>query len=117
MNELHKTFLKNANGSGEYEVQLPPHNDNIEAALEAEIAAVLQKQGAYAAERIRSLVDELTTLQRICDYTNEKANIALRAHTKTLVAVRIQTDHLRKVVEDLSQGHDDLGEFLKRPRQ
>lgn len=108
---------RNSNGETRQYVKIPPHDDQIEAALEAEIAAVLKKQGAYAAERIRLLTTELDALQRICDYTSQKADIALRAHTKTLIAVRVQTDHLREVVEELSEGHADLAEFLRKPRQ
>lgn len=86
----------------------PPHEDTIEAALEAKINAVLLEQAAMADRRLQNAYEQLERLKQVMNVTSKKAALALKAYTKTLVAVRIQAENVEKAVAELADGHEEL---------
>lgn len=118
--------MSNANGNGEHsrevfgapwtrtqQVQAPPHHDQVEDALLADIEHVFKKHTAYAQERVDALWTKIQRLKKVSDYTGKKANVAARAHVQTIVCLRVQTEHLDNVLSELTEGHADLREFLE----
>lgn len=89
-------------------VQAPPHEDQMETAIEAKIDAVVQEQSAHARRRIDELNKTIEHLTRVMDLTSKKAKLALQAHTRTLIAVRVNTEKLEEVVRELAEGHEEL---------
>lgn len=90
------------------EITSPPHEDQMESAIESKLAAVLQEQNAYAKRRLEVLYQELENLKKVMDTTSKKAHLALKAHTQTLVSVRVHTEKLGEVVRELAAGHEEL---------
>jgi hypothetical protein len=94
------------------EVQTPPHGDQLETAMAAELDAFLQKQSALAASRMQDLTRTMNELKRLQEIAQQRASIALRAYAHTTVVIRQETERVGEVVQELGEGLEKVDDAV-----
>lgn len=94
-------------------VQAPPHEDELEAAIEKKIESVLAEQSALAKQRLDGLYTQLEALSKTVDTTQKRAKIALKAHAQALVTLRKQTEQVAEVAQELVEGLKSVDDAVK----
>lgn len=92
----------------------PPHATDIEAAFGKELESMVDRGEAFALERIKQANANLDKLSKHLALTSRRARLVLKAHHETVKTVRIQSEEITRVCEELTAGHQRMLELLDK---